>query len=190
MFYKNINKIKKPYSLKVLVNKNNKLNKNYIPKDLIKIDTEYSIKELYLRKKAKIAFEKLCKCAKKEGFIIKASSCYRSFEYQKRIYNEYVLEKGKDYADMCSARAGHSEHQTGLAVDVEGSYGTYDDFEITKEYKWMKDNSYKFGFILRYPKGKEYITGFKFEPWHYRYIGKRLSKKVYKNKLAFEELKN
>lgn len=187
MFYKNINKVKKPYKLNVLVNKNNKLSKNYIPKDLVKISNNFSIKECYLRKKCAKQFEKLCKKALQDGYTIKAASCYRDYNYQKKIYNEYVKEKGKDYADNCSARAGHSEHQTGLAIDVQGSTNTYDEFEQTKEFKWMLNNSYKYGFILRYPKGKESITGFKYEPWHYRYIGKRIAKKIFKKKIVLEE---
>lgn len=187
MFYKNVKTIKKPNSIKVLVNKNNKLNKNYIPKNLVKVPNEYSIKVCYLRKRCANRFIKLCNLAKKQGFNIKAASCYRDYNYQKKVYNEYIKEKGKEYTDLCSARPGHSEHQTGLAVDVKGSIGTYDDFDKTKEFTWMINNSYKLGFILRYPKGKENITGFKHEPWHYRYVGKRIAKKIYKMKITLEE---
>ena len=187
MFYRNIKKVKRPSKLNVLVNKNNKLDKDYIPKDLVKINSNYSIKEVYLRKKAVKYFEKMCVYLKKQGLTIKAASAYRAFDYQKKIYDEYLKEFGKDYTDKVSARAGHSEHQTGLAVDIEGSFGTYDDFEKTKEFIWMRENAYKYGFILRYPNGKESITGYKYEPWHYRYIGKRRAKKIYKKGITLEE---
>ena len=91
---------------------------------------------------------------------------------------------------MCSARAGHSEHQTGLAVDVAGSNDSYDDFEASIEFNWMKKNAHKYGFILRYPKGKEKITGFKYEPWHYRYIGIDIATEIYEKDITLEEYKN
>ena len=95
------------------------------------------------------------------------------------------------YADSCSARKGHSEHQTGLAVDVEGENKDYDLFENTKEFDWMNKNAHLYGFILRYPQNKTNITGFKFEPWHYRYVGKEIAKKIYEKKITLEEyLKN
>lgn len=187
MFYKNVKKIKKPNIITVLVNKNNKLNENYTPKDLVKVDKFFSTKECFLRKKVKRKFEKLCRYALKKGFSIKAVSCFRSYDYQKKIYNEYLKETGKEYTDNCSARPGFSEHQTGLAIDIQGSTGTYDDFDKTKEFTWMIDNCYKYGFILRYPVGKENITGFKYEPWHYRYIGKSKAKKIYKKRITLEE---
>ena len=88
---------------------------------------------------------------------------------------------------MSSARAGHSEHQTGLAVDVSNSSLDYDNFESTKEFYWMKNNAHKFGFILRYPKASFHITGFKYEPWHYRYVGIKIATYIYKNNLTLEE---
>ena len=88
---------------------------------------------------------------------------------------------------MCSAKPGHSEHQTGLSIDVEGSNLDYDLFAESKEFNWMKNNAHKYGFILRYPKGKEHITGFKYEPWHYRYVGKDVASYIYKNNITLEE---
>ena len=87
----------------------------------------------------------------------------------------------------CSAKPGHSEHQTGLAVDIMGSNNDYNLFAESKEFEWMKNNAYKYGFILRYPEHKENITGFKYEPWHYRYVGKDVAKYIYENKLSLEE---
>lgn len=186
-FYKNIKTIYPPTSSDFLVNKNNKLTHNYIPNDLEIIDINYSCKNKFLKKEAKINFEYLSKQAKKEGFNIIAVSAYRSYEYQEKLYNNYVSTKGLYYADMASARAGHSEHQTGLAVDVSDLSLDYDNFENTKEFIWMKNNAHKYGFILRYPKAKFHITGFKYEPWHYRYVGIDVATYIYENNLTLEE---
>ena len=188
-FYKNIKTITNPNNIDVLVNKNNKLSKKYIPEDLILLNVKYSNENKYLRKEAAINFEKLSLDASKLGYKIIAVSTFRSYDYQKNLFNYYVKNKGKKYALNCSAKPGHSEHQTGLAVDVEGSNNDYDEFESSIEFNWMINNSYKYGFILRYPKGKENITGFKYEPWHYRYVGIELAKYLYKNNLTLEEYK-
>ena len=188
-FYKNIKDIDKPSKIDVLVNKNNRLDKFYRPRDLVKIDENFSYKEKYLRQKACHFFEKMSKDAKEEGLNIIAVSTYRSYFYQRELYNNYVKTMGVKKALLASAKPGHSEHQTGLAVDVMGSNGDYNKFENSKEFKWMKNNAYKYGFILRYPKGKEHITGFKYEPWHYRYVGKKIAKYIYENNITLEEYK-
>lgn len=186
-FYKNVKRIENPDHLLVLVNKNNRLDSTYIPKDLEKISIHYANEDKYMRKVAKEAFEKMSEDAKKEGYRIVAVSTFRSYEYQKNLYEGYVKEKGVEYADLCSARKGHSEHQTGLAVDVEGENEDYDFFEDSKAYLWMKDHAHLYGFILRYPQNKTSITGFKFEPWHYRYVGKEIATKIYEKKITLEE---
>lgn len=185
-FYKDIKVINK-VDIDTLVNKNIRLEKEYVPNDLELLDIKYACKDKYLRKEAKIFFEKMAEDAKKDGLNIVATSTYRSYDYQEKLYNNYCLNKGIYYADMASARAGHSEHQTGLAVDVADSSLDYDNFEDTKEFIWMNKNSYKYGFILRYPKAKFHITGFKYEPWHYRYVGTKLSYYLYKNNLTLDE---
>ena len=189
-FYKDINTIYNPTSYDILVNKNNKLTSDYVPNDLELIDINYSCENKYLRHEARINFENLAKKAKEEGFNIIATSTYRSYDYQDKLYNNYVLDKGFYYADMASARAGHSEHQTGLAVDVANETLDYDNFENTKEFYWMTNNAHKYGFILRYPKACFHITGFKYEPWHYRYVGKKIATYVYENNITLEEYKN
>ena len=186
-YYKNIKTITEPDIYLVLVNKEYKLPENYVPSKLELISNEFANENKYLREDAKVAFENLSKDAKELGYRIIAVSTYRDYEYQNKLYNMYVEEKGIDYADKCSARPGHSEHQTGLAVDVEGSNYDYDEFENSKEFVWMKENAYKYGFILRYPKGKEKITGFKYEPWHYRYVGKDVAKTIHDENLTLEE---
>ena len=190
MFYECIKVINNPEAINILVNKSNKLPDNFIPNDLELINAKYTIKPIYLKKEAKEAFEKLCKDAEKEGYKILGASGYRSYSYQKQLYYNYITEKGLEYADSCSARPGHSEHQTGLAIDVEGSNGTYDDFLNTKEFAWMKQSAYKYGFILRYPDGKSHITGFKYEPWHYRYVGINDATKINDLNITYEEYKN
>ena len=186
-FYQKINDIKNPNDIKVLVNKLNRLDKNYVPNDLEKISLEYSNQDKYLKHIARINFEKLSRDAKKEGYNIIAVSAYRDYNYQKNLFDSYVKEKGLNYTLKCSAKPGHSEHQTGLSIDVEGSNHDYNLFERTKEFDWIYHNAHKYGFILRYPKGKEYITGFKYEPWHYRYVGKDIATIIYFENITLEE---
>ena len=188
-FYKNIQKIKNMDDLLVLVNKNYILDENYIPNDLEEVNIKYSKEGKMLRKVAKEHFENLAKTALYYGYHIKIVSAYRSYSYQDTLYQYYVKDKGLIYADNCSARPGHSEHQTGLSFDVEGSNHDYNLFEDSKEFTWMSKNAHKFGFIMRYPKGKEQITGFKYEPWHYRYVGIKVATLLYRQNLTLEEYK-
>lgn len=186
-FYEDINIITNPNNQLVLVNKNNQLPKDYVPQNLVLLDEEYASKDKYLQEEAAKAFENLSKDAKILGYKIIATSTYRNYEYQNELYNYYVETKGKEYADNCSARPGHSEHQTGLAVDVMGSNNDYNNFEQSDEFEWMKHNAHLYGFILRYPKDKTNITGFKYEPWHYRYVGESIAKTIYNEKITLEE---
>ena len=186
-----IYKIDNPNDILVLVNKYNHLPDDYIPNDLEFINLKYSNEGKKLRHIARVAFENLSEEASKLGYTIIAVSAFRDYDYQKQLYNQYVLDKGNEYASMCSAQPGHSEHQTGLSLDVEGSNHDYDNFQDTLDFIWMKDNAHKFGFILRYPLGKEDITKFKYEPWHYRYVGIDVATKIYEENLTLEEyLKN
>ncbi|MDE6539468.1 MAG: D-alanyl-D-alanine carboxypeptidase family protein [Ruminococcus sp.] len=129
-------------------------------------------------------FGELSNAAAKDGINIYLSSGYRSYSYQNTIYNNYVSWYGKASADTFSARAGHSEHQTGLAIDVN----TIDDsFADTPEAEWLEKHAHEYGFIIRYPKGKESITGYKYEPWHIRYLGVEKATDVYNSGLTLEE---
>lgn len=176
-----------PEDYTALVNQTRRLPSDYIPQNLEEINIMYANEHKYLVHDAKVAFEQLSEEAKKEGFSIIAVSAYRDYEYQKELYTYYVEKKGIKYAKKCSALPGHSEHQTGLAVDVMGSNLDYDEFENSVEFPWMKSHAHLYGFILRYPKGKEDITGFKYEPWHYRYVGIDVATYIYENKLTLEE---
>lgn len=186
-FYKNIKLVKEPFTYDVLINKEYRLEEDYIPYDLVKIKLEFANNYKYLRKEACESFIKMSKQAKKHNLSIIGVSAFRSYKYQDNLYNYYVQEKGIKYADSASARPGHSEHQTGLALDVMGSNNDYNLFGETNEFKWMIKNAYKYGFILRYPKNKEHITGFKYEPWHWRYVGIKVAKIIHNNNITLEE---
>lgn len=186
-FYKNIKKTDLSKDNLILVNKYNYLEKNYIPNNLETINEKYSNKNMKLISKARIAFENLSENAKLENLNIIAMSTYRSYNYQTTLYNNYVSKDGKNLADTYSARPGHSEHQTALAIDIYNKEKSYLEFEQTKEFTWMQENAHKYGFILRYPKGKEHITGYQYEPWHYRYIGINEATYIHNNNITFEE---
>ena len=132
-------------------------------------------------------FYKLVGAAAKDGITIYLSSGYRSYDYQSQIYNNYVGIYGTETADTFSARPGNSEHQTGLAIDVN----TIDDsFAGTPEALWLEEHCWEYGFIIRYPEGKQYITGYKYEPWHIRYVGSAVAKQIHDmgGDLTLEEL--
>ena len=122
------------------------------------------------------AFNQMKNAASNDGLNIYVVSGFRSYNTQNTLYNNYVSRDGRDAADTYSARPGHSEHQSGLAADINM---VDDSFEYTAEGKWLNDNAYKYGFILRYPKGKTSETGYIFESWHYRYVGVDLAAKLY-----------
>ncbi len=133
---------------------------------------------------AQAAFEEMAAAAKEDGISLWTASGYRSYDYQQGLYDKYVKEYGQTEADRFSARAGHSEHQTGLAFDLNI---IDDSFAGTPEAEWIEEHCYEYGFILRYPEGKEDITGYQYEPWHVRYLGKETAKKVYESGLTLEE---
>lgn len=172
----------------VLVNKTYYLSNDYVPSDLVTIDSVYnSGYYAQLRSVAKNAFVELCNGALIDGITIKNKSAYRSYSVQENLYNSYVAKDGVSAADTYSARPGYSEHQTGLALDVNQ---VSDSFVYTVEYQWMINNAYKYGFILRYPEGKSSITGYKFEPWHYRYVGVDVATYIQNAGITFDEYMN
>lgn len=152
----------------------------YIDGTLI-VNKTYSLPSTFgngLTEETKNAFAQLKAAALLEGLDIYIASGFRSYERQVTLYNNYVKRDGKEAADTYSARPGHSEHQSGLTFDVNE---VSDRFHGTKEANWLSDNCYKFGFILRFPNGKSDETGFKYESWHFRYVGEDLAKKLYNN---------
>jgi len=185
-FYTDVKESKdlnKPY---VLVNKYNYLNENYVPDNLEEL-TSCSISGKLLVKEAKDNFELMCNNISKDNLNLRVISSYRGFNYQKTLYDNYALKDGIEKADTYSARPGFSEHQTGLVIDVDNGKTDFNNFENTKEFEWMINNSYKYGFILRYPYGKENITGYSYESWHYRYVGKDIAEYIFHNDLTLDE---
>lgn len=187
--------IESPEAYDVLVNKKRTLSKNYVPQDLVKlteVPTVLSNPEInQLREAAYNALVELFNAAKEEkGYELYARSGYRSYGTQDSLYNSYVSSRGQAAADKYSARPGQSEHQTGLAMDITCeamNFSLDDTFGETDEGKWVAENAHRFGFIIRYQKGKEDITGYMYEPWHIRYLGTELAKEVYDSGLTLEE---
>jgi glucan-binding YG repeat protein len=139
---------------------------------------------------ARNAFNQMKTAASNNGITLKAFSTYRSYQYQETLYNRYVSQYGQEAADRFSAKPGKSEHQTGLAFDIGGTNSAHwaeDSFANTSEAKWLANNAHRFGFILRYPKGKEPTTGYQYESWHFRYVGVNHATKIYNNGLTLEE---
>jgi LAS superfamily LD-carboxypeptidase LdcB len=168
----------------MLVNKHNYLGR-YQPEKLSRLGAYGSWGSL--AGEAREAFARLVDAAAADGYRIWTVSPYRSYDRQEAIYNSYVRWHGREEADTYSARPGWSEHQTGLAVDVAVRGQSYGDFEGTPECEWMRGHAHEFGFILRYGEGAEYITGYMYEPWHYRYVGVEAATYIYENDLTFEE---
>ncbi len=171
----------------LIVNKYHKLDSDYKP-ELVEMDDKYNHNKgyRYMNPVAYEHFKEMVDAAALDNITLFNVSAYRSYDTQNILYNNYVARDGKEAADTFSARAGYSEHQTGLASDINTSSSSA-HFENSKEYAWLIANSYKYGFILRYPKDKEYITGYKYEPWHYRYVGKDVAKYIYENNITYEE---
>ena len=171
----------------ILVNKYNHLSEQYIPKDLELVSNEYSTGNVQLVKEAKNQFEIMSSTAKKENLNVIAFSGYRDYTYQKNLYNTYLQKDSQEKVDTYSARAGYSEHQTGLSIDIYNGIDDNNNFEETKEIKWLKDNAHKYGFILRYPKNKELETQYQYESWHYRYVGIDIATYIKKHNISFDE---
>lgn len=186
-YYTDTNKAKYQNEITILVNKYNYLTKDYVPDNLENIPLSYARSGMKLVNVAKEAYVKMAKAAEKEKLKLVATSSYRDYEYQEKIYNRYVKSDGKEAADTYSGRPGFSEHQTGLAIDLYNGKQLYTEFESTKEFDWMQKNAYKYGFILRFPKEKENITGYEYESWHYRYVGEKIAKYIHDNDITFEE---
>lgn len=185
-YYTNTKLVDNENDITLLVNKYNYLNENYVPNDLTLINSKYTTRENKLRAQAASSFEALAADALKDGIKIYAASSYRSYSYQKNLYNYYVSIDGIEEADTYSARPGFSEHQTGLAVDIANINKTLIE-ENDKEFTWLKNNAHKYGFILRYQKNAEKITGYIYEPWHYRYVGTELASYIYSNNITYDE---
>jgi zinc D-Ala-D-Ala carboxypeptidase len=187
--------IQNPDNILALVNKDQGLPETYKPSDLIIPNVQFSfgkedIPKSYLRKEAAMALEQMFLAAGKEQIELFAVSGYRSYNKQQAIYNLEIQKWGEEKAVQAVALPGHSEHQTGLAMDITSrsvQFKLTEEFGQTLEGKWVAENAHKFGFIIRYPKGKEHITGYQYEPWHIRYVGKKAAKVIFEKGLTLEE---
>lgn len=187
-FYSNSKKADTSKNELMLVNKYNYLTKEYNPNDLINFSNVYAYGENQkLRKVAYDAYVEMFNAAKKDGLTLIINSSYRSFEEQEKIYNDYSSWYSVNEADKIAARAGYSEHQTGLAVDIQSYCSQTKEFDECEEFTWLKNNAFKYGFILRYPKDLEHLTGYSYESWHYRYVGKDISEYINDKNITFDE---
>lgn len=169
----------------MIVNKYYYLTEEYKPNDLITLTAKYNTGiNSKMRKEAANHFMEMSDAATLDNITIKNASGYRSYNYQVNLYDKYVQRDGKKAADTYSARPGFSEHQTGLVSDINQIDNS---FENTDAFKWLQNNAYKYGFILRFPKDKEDVTGYQYEPWHYRYVGKKAAKQIHDENLTLEE---
>lgn len=180
-FYTDIKEVTDPYDTLVLVNKFYALPSGIEPKSLVNIEGQKMTPE------AADAMEKMVSDLRKEGLKIILQSGYRSEDTQYYLYNRYVNNYGKEEADTFSARPNHSEHQTGLAMDLSIDGTLSEAFENTEQFKWLNENAHKYGYILRYKKDKVYMTGYTYEPWHYRYVGVEVATIIKNEDLTFEE---
>lgn len=165
--------------IKMLVNKFHYLNEDYLPDDIVPISNWYAYEGHSTKKEVYDHYVSMWNDANEQGLVLLVNSSYRTFEEQQEQYDM----SNDDYA----SRPGYSEHQTGLALDIVSDGVQGNEFENTDEFKWLQENAHKYGFILRYPKDKEYITGYNYESWHYRYVGEELATKVKESGLTYDE---
>ena len=192
------NVIQNATNIMALVNKEFALPEGYTPEDLVRPKVAFSfgeqdIEKSYLRKDAAAAMELMFADAAQNGLQLYAVSGYRSYERQTVVFNTEVDKVGYEQAVQVVAVPGNSEHQTGLSMDissVSANFALSEQFGQTAEGKWLADNAHRFGFILRYPSGKEGITGYQYESWHYRFVGVKAATEIYENKLTLEEYFN
>lgn len=178
----------------ILVNKTHPLPQDYEPGDLVPVNIPFAHvgddSRNYMRRPAAEALEIMFRDAEAAGLHPIGVSGYRSYERQKNIYTSNLAVKGEMHTSLYSAKPGQSEHQTGLAMDISSpsvQSALTTDVENTPEGKWLGENAAAYGFILRYPAGKEHITGYAYEPWHFRYVGKNLAAYLKKEGLTLEE---
>lgn len=179
----------------ILINKDNKLDEKYVPNNLKVSEAKFLdyVQDNNLESKTSDAAKKMFEDAAKDGISLVGVSGYRSYGVQKGLYNTRIKQKGEARTKAYTAEPGASEHQSGLALDILcDSYQTLDEgFENTDAFTWLTNNCYKYGFILRYLKGKEDITGYNYEPWHFRYVGnEEIAEDIMNSGLAFEEYIN
>ncbi len=188
-FYKNV----KPANTKVspyhiLANKYYQLDASYKPAEVILISNLYAYANRSIDASIYDTFKAMWQAAKDDGATLIVISGYRSYEEQEKLFENYLKTDGRAEAERYSAKAGHSEHQLGYALDlVTHGYGLVPEFDETKEFAWLSEHAHRYGFILRYPKEKEYITGYGYEPWHFRYVGEEVATYIHEHDITFDE---
>lgn len=174
----------------MLVNKYYYLDENYEPDNLVTISTTYAWGDAGSQKVTQDtydAFINMWNASHEQGFYLMVSSSYRTYQKQQAVYDDYRKKQGQDYADSIAARPGHSEHQTGYSLDIFEKGYSQKTFQDSESYAWLQNNAYKYGFIERYTKDKEEITGYSFESWHYRYVGVEAATYIHDNHITFDE---
>lgn len=170
------------------INKYYKVNEDYEPSEITNINLQYAYANNKLAKVANDAYIAMWNAAKESDLKLIVNTSYRTYKSQETMYENTKATSGTRAADNQVARPGHSDHQSGLSIDVfEINSQTMATFKDSPAYAWLKENAYKFGFIERYPEGKEYITGFTYEPWHWRYVGEEAAKKIQEENITFDE---
>lgn len=185
-----VSEVEDPGSILVLVNKSNSLPADYVPEDLRVVNLPSVRGKDQLRDVAASALEAMFKDAKKAGHDLYARSGYRSYSRQSSIFNSYVKKYGRELTETFSAPPGMSEHQTGLAMDISckaANYALVRKFGQLPEGIWVEANSWKYGFIIRYPEDKTHITKYTYEPWHLRYVGTPAARAIHKKDTTLEE---
>ena len=186
-FYEDIQETDTSKGDLMLVNKYYKLTKDFKLDDIVPISNQFAYEGNEIRKHVYERYRSMWNAAKEEGLLLIVNSSYRDYETQDAVWKDYAEANGEEWADNKAARAGSSEHETGLALDIVTNNVIMNEFENTEEFKWLQDNAYKYGFILRYPKGKENITGYEYESWHYRYVGEEVAKEIHDLDITFDE---
>ena len=186
--------VAEPDSVTALVNKRHMLPDDYVPGDLVYPDVKFTfsekIEKRMMRKEAAEALERLFAAAKKDGMPLAGVSAYRSHKRQKELFDAYVRQDGREKAETYSAFPGTSEHETGLAIDVSGADGSCQAtacFADKPEAIWLAEHAHEYGFIIRYPKDNQDITGYVYEPWHIRYVGEDTAAAIHDQGLTLEE---
>ena len=186
-FYTNTKKTDIEKKELMLVNKYNYLEETYTPENIIDISIRYAYDDNKTTEEALEYYKIMNEAALKDGIKLVISSGYRTYKEQEETYEYYKEIKGEENIESYAARPGFSEHQTGLAFDILKLGVKSADFDKTEEFTWLENNSYKYGFILRYPKDKENITGYDYESWHYRYVGVTAATKMHNENITFDE---
>lgn len=174
----------------MIVNKDRSLERDFVPQDLVEVNIPFhsdaTVEEKLVSREIVNPLIEMVEEARNRGIELRGLSGYRSYETQKGLFKNSIDINGMEYTRQYVAKAGKSEHQLGVAMDIATEHGFI--MEGTEEALWLEDNAYKYGFVIRYPKGKEEITGYNYEPWHVRYVGKELAQRLFEENLVLEEI--